>query len=233
MSFYAEKIDDKFQKSPESFNDQFFKNCICYTLLFKTTDKIVHKSDWYISETYTKPGVVAYTISKLIYSIPKEYCLDYNTIWRKQELYPSLIAELGRLAHETFNYVQGLSGNGMEHFKKEETWEKYKNINFQLSDAFLKDLIKKELIESQSRSETKEKKETKKINIEIEIVNLGGKYWENLINQGLERRLLSSTELDLLKLASKIETSGKIPSPKQAQYIWKIRQKLEDAGVLV
>ena len=121
----------------------------------------------------------------------------------------------------------------MEHFKKEETWEKYKNINFQLSDAFLKDLIKKELIESQSRSETKEKKETKKINIEIEIVNLGGKYWENLINQGLERRLLSSTELDLLKLASKIETSGKIPSPKQAQYIWKIRQKLEDAGVLV
>ena len=119
------------------------------------------------------------------------------------------------------------------HFKKEETQEKYKNINFQLSDAFLKDLIKKELIESQSRSETKEKKETKKINIEIEIVNLGGKYWENLINQGLERRLLSSTELDLLKLASKIETSGKIPSPKQAQYIWKIRQKLEDAGVLV
>lgn len=187
----------------------------------------------YISQTYTKPGVVAYTISKLIYSIPKEYCLDYVTIWRKQELYPSLNAELERLAHATFDYVQDLSGNGMEHFKKEETWENYKNIRFQLSPAFLEDLIKKELIESQSRSETKEKRESKKINIEIEIVNLGGRYWENLITQGLGRRLLTHTELDLLKLASKIETTGKIPSSKQAHYIWRIRQKLEDAGVLV
>lgn len=32
MSFFAEKIDEKYQKSPESFNDQFFKNCICYTI---------------------------------------------------------------------------------------------------------------------------------------------------------------------------------------------------------
>ena len=233
MSFFAEKIDERFQKNPESFNDQFFKNCICYAILFKTTDKIVHKSDWYISETYTKPGVVAYTISKLIYSIPKEYCLDYVTIWRKQELYPSLNAELERLAHITFDYVQSLSGNGMEHFKKEETWKNYRDIKFQFSRAFLDDLINKELIESQSRSETKEKKESKKIDVEIEIVNLGGQYWENLIKQGLERHLLTSTELDLLNLAARIEKTGRIPSPKQAQYIWKIRQKLEDAGVLV
>ena len=233
MSFFAEKIDERFQKLPESFNDQFFKNCICYAILFKTVDKIVHKSNWYISETYTKPGVVAYTISKLIYVIPKGYCLDFNTIWRKQELYPSLVSELENLAHTTFNYVQSLSGNGMEHLKKEETWKNYRDEKYQLSRNFLNDLINKELIDSQSRSETKDNKQSKKIDIEIEIVNLGGKYWENLIKQGLERHLLSATELDLLNIAARIEQTGRIPSPKQAQYIWKIRQKLEDAGVLV
>lgn len=233
MSFFAEKIDERFQKLPESFNDQFFKNCICYAILFKTVDKIVHKSNWYISETYTKPGVVAYTISKLIYVIPKGYCLDFNTIWRKQELYPSLVSELENLAHATFNYVQSLSGNGMEHLKKEETWKNYRDEKYQLSRNFLNDLINKELIDSQSRSETKDNKQSKKIDIEIEIVNLGGKYWEDLIKQGLERHLLSATELDLLNIAARIEKTGRIPSPKQAQYIWKIRQKLEDAGVLV
>lgn len=233
MSFFAEKIDEKYQKSPESFNDQFFKNCICYTILFKTTDKIVHKSDWYISETYTKPGVVAYTISKLLSSIPSGYCLDYNMIWRKQELYPSLNAEIERLAHMTFDYVQKLGGNGMEHFKKEETWKLFKSASYKPSRDFLDDLINSEVIESQSRSETKENKLSKKLDIETEIIMAGETYWEGLIKEGLNRHLLSTTEIDLLRVAARVQKTGKIPSPKQCQWIWKIRTKLEDAGVLV
>lgn len=233
MSFFAEKIDEKYQKSPESFNDQFFKNCICYTILFKTTDKIVHKSDWYISETYTKPGVVAYTISKLLSSIPSGYCLDYNVIWRKQELYPSLNAEIERLAHMTFDYVQKLGGNGMEHFKKEETWKLFKSASYKPSRDFLDDLINSEVIESQSRSETKENKLSKKLDIETEIIMAGETYWEGLIKEGLNRHLLSTTEIDLLRVAARVQKTGKIPSPKQCQWIWKIRTKLEDAGVLV
>lgn len=233
MSFFAEKIDEKYQKSPESFNDQFFKNCICYTILFKTTDKIVHKSDWYISETYTKPGVVAYTISKLLSSIPSGYCLDYNMIWRKQELYPSLNAEIERLAHMTFDYVQKLGGNGMEHFKKEETWKLFKSAPYKPSRDFLDDLINSEVIESQSRSETKENKLSKKLDIETEIIMAGETYWEGLIKEGLNRHLLSTTEIDLLRVAARVQKTEKIPSPKQCQWIWKIRTKLEDAGVLV
>lgn len=233
MSFFAEKIDEKYQKSPESFNDQFFKNCICYTILFKTTDKIVHKSDWYISETYTKPGVVAYIISKLLSSIPSGYCLDYNMIWRKQELYPSLNAEIERLAHMTFDYVQKLGGNGMEHFKKEETWKLFKSASYKPSRDFLDDLINSEVIESQSRSETKENKLSKKLDIETEIIMAGETYWEGLIKEGLNRHLLSTTEIDLLRVAARVQKTGKIPSPKQCQWIWKIRTKLEDAGVLV
>lgn len=233
MSFFADKIDDRYQKSPESFNDQFFKNCICYVLLFKETDRIVRKSDWYISETYTKPGVVAYTISKLIDSIPQGFCLDYNLIWRKQELYPSLNAELERLAYATFNYVQKLGGNGMEHFKKEETWKTFKNVRFQLSKEFRNDLINIDLIETQSKSETKENRLSKKLDIETSIVMAGEAYWERLISEGLTRHILSSTEIDLLRLAARVQKTGKIPSPKQAQWIWKIREKLENAGVLV
>lgn len=233
MSFFAEKIDEKYQKSQESFNDQFFKNCICYAILFKTTDKIVRKSDWYISETYTKPGVVAYTISKLIDSIPDGFCLDYNLIWRKQELYPSLNAELENLAHKTFDYVQQLGGNGMEQFKKEETWKVFKTVEYKPSSNFMNDLINTEIIESQSRSETKENKLSKKLDIETEIVMAGEEYWEALISEGMTRHILSPTEVDLLKIAANVQKTGKIPSPKQCQWIWKIRSKLEEAGVLV
>ena len=233
MSFFADKIDERYQKNSESFNDQFFKNCICYAILFKTTDKIVKKAEWYISETYTKPGVVAYTIAKLIELIPQGYCLDYNLIWRKQELYSSLNAELERLSHAMFNFVQKLGGNGMEHFKKEETWNKIKSVRFQLSKEFIGDLINAELIEAQSKSEIKENKLSKKLNIETAIVMAGEEYWERLISEGLIRQLLTPTEIDLLRLAARIQKTGKMLSPKQCQWVWKIREKLEKAGVLV
>ena len=234
MSFFAEKIDETYQKSPESFNDQFFKNCICYAILFKTTDKIVQNSKWYIRETYVKPGVVAYTISKLIDSIPKGYCLDYNLIWRKQELYPSLVSEIENFARKVFEYIQGLGGNGMEQCKKEDTWKKIREVRFGLSSKFLDDLLNKVLIDEQMKSDTKENKTIAKLDIEAEIVRLGGPYWRKLIQDGLNRKLLSPMEIDLLNIAASIDTPRpKIASPKQAQLIWKIRKKLEDAGVLV
>lgn len=234
MSFFAEKIDETYQKAPESFNDQFFKNCICYTILFKTTDKIVQNSSWYIRETYVKPGVVAYTISKLIYSIPKGYCLDYNLIWRKQELYPSLVAEIEKLAQKIFDAIQALGGNGMEQCKKEDTWKNLKDLRYSYSPKFLDDLLNKTLLDEQMKSEAKENKSIAKLDIESEIVRLGGPYWRRLIQEGLNRKLLSPMEIDLLNIAASIDTPRpKIASPKQAQLIWKIRKKLEDAGVLV
>lgn len=63
---------------------------------------------------------------------------------------------------------------------------------------------------------------------------MGGPYWRNLIEEGLRRKLLSPMEIDLLNIAASIDTPRpKIASPKQAKLILKIREKLENAGVLV
>lgn len=233
MSFFAEKINDKYKQNPNDFNEQFFKNCICYAILFKSTDMIVKKANWYISETYTKSGVVAYTISKLIYSLPNEYCLDYNLIWRKQELYPSLNAEIEKLARKTFDFVQNLGGNGMEWFKKEDTWNKYKETEYRFSSEFLEELIKKDLIQNKLRSEAKDNKLKNQLISEIEIVKAGKPYRERLIKEGQTRKILSYNEIDLLQLAANSSISGKIPTKKQAQFILKIREKLENEGVIV
>ena len=233
MSFFGAEIDEEYKNSWESINEQFYKNCICYAILYKTTDKIVKHADWFISETYTKSGVVPYAISKLIYLIPRDFCLDYNSIWKKQELYESLTFEIERIAREAFEFVQELGGNGMEHFKKEETWKKFQKTEHQFSNQFLNDLIKKEIIEAQAIAEAKEGKLEKKLNIEQEIFKLGPDYWERLIAEGTKRKLLGYQEVDLLRMASRIKTTGRMPSPKQLAWIWKIREKLDNAGVLV
>ena len=208
--------------------------CICYTILFRSIDKIVNKACWYNVGGY-KLNIVPYTLSKLIASLPKNYCLNYDLIWKKQELYSSLVAEIEKLAQITNNFIQ--KSNGVivtEYCKKEETWKKFKDYPISFSREFLNDLISKELQDSKLKSGLKEQKLTNDINVEVEIVKLGGLYWRNLIQEGLKRKILSPMEIDLLNIAASIDTPRpRIASAKQAKLIWKIREKLENAGVLV
>lgn len=233
MSFFADYIDDKYQSSPEYYNDEFFKVAICYAILFKATDRIVKNSDWYVSASYIKPFIVPYTISKIVCNIPDGYCLDFDLIWRKQELYPSLNRQIEKVAHATNDFIQQSNGSAREYCSKEETWKKYRSISLSLDKEFLNDLLSKDIIDSRMKSEIKEKKLEKEVNCMVEIYNLGSSYWTNLLNEGLKRRILSPMEMDLLKLAIAYTENKKVPSDKQAKFIWKIRNKLEQAGVLV
>ena len=233
MSFFAEYIDEKYQKNPEYFNDEFYRMAICFVILFRTTDKIVNKAEWYNVGGY-KLNIVPYTISKLIQSIPKGYCLDYDLIWKKQQLYPSLNAQIEKIARITNEFIQ--KSNGIivtEYCKKEDTWKKYKDVSISLDKSFLDDLASKEIIESKIQSSIKEKKLEKDVNCMVQVYNLGSTYWTNLLAEGMKRHILSPTEMDLLKLAVAYADGKKFPSDKQAKLIWKIREKLDQAGVLI
>ena len=233
MSFFAEYIDSQYQKTPEYFNDEFFKLAICYAILFKATDKIVKNSTWYISASYIKPFIVPYTISKIIVNLPKGYCLDYDLIWRKQTLYPSLSCQIEKVAHATNEFIRNSVGSAREYCSKEETWKRYKDVPLSLDPQFVNDLISKEVMEERIKGEIKEKKLEKDVNWLVEIYNLGNSYWTDLLKEGMKRHILSPMETDLLNLAIAFTAGKKVPSEKQAKLIWKIRNKLDQAGVLI
>lgn len=233
MSFFAEYIDEKYQKMPEYFNDEFFKMAICYAILFKTTDKIVKNSSWYISASYTKPFIIPYTIAKILANLPKDYCLDYDLIWKKQMIYPSLNSQIEKVARATNDFISASHGSAREYCSKEETWEKYKEIDLTLDAQVIVDLISKDVINERMQGEIKEKKLEKDVNCMVETYNLGNDYWKNLLNEGIKRCILSPMEIDLINLAIAFTENKKVPLDKQAKLIWKIRDKLDQAGVLI
>lgn len=234
MSHFAEYIDEIYEKKPEAFNEGFYKMCICFTILFRETDKIVHKADWYQVGGY-KLNIVPYTISKIIASLPKGKSLDYDKIWRKQTLYPSLVFEIGRVAKDVNNFIQRSAGVIVtEYCKKEETWNKYKSIPVAFSDSFLNDLLDEDFMQEKLGLNDKSGKVEKQINVELEIYNLGGAYWRRLIEEGRKRNLIGPQEIDLLNMAASLDgPRPRVPTSKQANFIWKIREKLDKAGVLV
>ena len=233
MAFFAEYIDGKYQTTPEYFNEEFYKIAICFTILFRATDKIVNKANWYNVGGY-KLNIVPYTISKLIASIPNGFALDFDLIWKKQQLYSSLNAQIEKIAKVTNEFIQRSYGVIVtEYCKKEETWKKYREYPIQLDVNFIKDLVSKDLIDSKMKSEMKEEKLKTEINCLVEIYKFGSEYWSNLLLEGQKRHLLSPVEMDFLKLAIDYANNKKVPSDKQAKLIWKIRDKLDQAGVLI
>ena len=81
---------------------------------------------------------------------------------------------------------------------------------------------------------TKNQKLSAAVNVEVQIINLGAPYWRRLIDEGNKRKILSPKEIDLLSIPASLDTMRpRVPSEAQAKLIWKIRKKLEEAGVLV
>ena len=160
-------------------------------------------------------------------NVRKETYVDFSRV-------DDLNAQIEKIARITNEFIQ--KSNGIivtEYCKKEDTWKKYKDVSISLDKSFLDDLASKEIIESKIQSSIKEKKLEKDVNCMVEVYNLGSTYWTNLLAEGMKRHILSPTEMDLLKLAVAYADGKKFPSDKQAKLIWKIREKLDQAGVLI
>jgi len=241
MQAFANLMDKTFENNPEKFNEFFFRRAVCYAILYKETDRIVNKAEWYNVGGY-KLNIVPYTISKLISLIEIDQCLDYNKIWRKQALSQPIIKMLKKIAYVTNEFIQRTS-NGVivtEHCKKEETWNKYKALtrhesymtedyNLLVDKAFIDDLIPNNIWFDQEASAKKDEKLTKNVNIMIEIYKLEANYWARLVKEGKKRKLLNEKEISIMTMI----VNNKVVSEAQAKISWSAREKLDNAGVLV
>ena len=240
MTEFAKVIDEEWEKDNSRFNNEFYKKAVCYTIIFRSIDKIVGNAEWYHAGGY-KLNIVPYTIAKIFSSLPDGYTVDFKRIWEKQRLYDSFVELAGRVAKMTNDFIT--KSNGVivtEHAKKTETWKTYKSLPLKLNPQFIEDLVSAKFIADQENAANKEEMRNMKLNAELEVINLSlseeGMYWNRLYNEGLKRGLLSEIEASILNtLYSRKVTqfSMKMPSPKQADILWRLRSKLEDDGVIV
>lgn len=233
MKDFGASIEDAYSKDKSFFNEFYFKKCIASVIIFKEIDNIVAKADWYPKGGY-KLNIVPYTIAKIISSIPKGYDIDWLRIWSKQALYPSffyLAERVTKLTNEFINQSGGMIVT--EYCKQLSTWEKYRDMPFELSADFVDDLVNSKEIKEEQRVAKKEERFSNNIDAEIEVAKLGAPFWRHLLEEGTKRNLLNYKEIGLLQVAASLDTSKPmIPSTAQAKLILAIKQKLDDEGIL-
>lgn len=233
MNHIAPTIDLICENSIEKINDYFFKKSIVSIILFNSVEKLVGKQPWY-PKGGNRAQIVPYTISKLLSSIPNKKTIDYDLIWKGQSLYSSLIYEIEKIALMTHKFLDNSGGVIVrEYARHKETWLKFKEIPYELSENFLKDLKDKEVEKNEERQAKKERKFNNDIDSTLEVFNLGSQYWMNFYKKIENEKVVNFSDKLFVKSLSEIIGKNMLPSSSQAKRLIKIFNTAEDAGIII
>lgn len=237
MRYFAELITKKWETSNTEYNEAYYKKLISYAIIFKETEKLVAEQDWYKEIKAYRANIVTYSIAVIIDKIKKQHpnlSIDYKKIWNEQKLYDRLYRQLLKTTKEMLTFItrdDRLTLNVTEWCKKEECWKRASNYGFELLDSFIDSLIDVSIIKQDELDSKKDRKLENEVSADVEVINLGQEYWEKVYSWGLEQKILTPFESDLLKIASSFMKTMKIPSSKQCNSILMIRDRLIQEGM--
>ena len=228
MPSFADSIMELMKKRPESINSFFFRKYVAVKIVYDTTDKIIAASDWYPVGGY-KAMYIPYTISKIMSCLPKNKDIDWNLIWKKQSMYPSLARQVEIVSKKTMDFFvkESKGGNERTYAIKEETWKKYKAESMDLLAEFVDDLVDIEEIKDEEKAEAKIARFNSSTDLYAKALILGWQYWYSLYEDLERQKLLSTGERDMIKGMATYMKKYSYLSDAQVKKLWKIVQKIE------
>ncbi len=129
---FTDGVNLIWDKDPDYFNADYFKELVAKAILFRTLDRLIMKQPWYGGY---KANIVTYSISKLaifIHDCKKQ--LSFEHIWKNQSLSDPLVQLLLNIADSVNVTIQqtpeGVT-NVTEWCKKEKCWDEVMKITLQ------------------------------------------------------------------------------------------------------
>ena len=230
--YFMQDIAKQWDKNSDSFNEYYFKRIICYKILFRETDNIVKTAEWFNSY---KANIVAYSLSKLVDTIKKRYkdkSINFKAIWQNQNISLALRKQLEKLTKFTHDFLIDDSRevqNVTEWAKRPNCWLRFESIQFPLDVEFVGELVSNSEIIEEKVSAKKLQKELNLDRAMIELYKIKSAVWINLQKWNVVHKVLSPTESDLIRVATKINANY-FPTEKQCVRILQVLERARDEG---
>ena len=233
---YAARIGSEWEKSPDAFNEFYFKRAVARGLIFRATERIVSEQPWY-NGGY-RANIVAYTLAVLAdITKRRKKSIDFLEVWNAQmvdSVLEGAIAVVSGMVNDDITRPHGIS-NISEWCKKEACW-----TSIQAGTEAIAKLLPPEfhdrLVSLDDQTATmRSAKQTQRIDNGIEaqrkVLAVPAAEWSRIHQSLLERSLLTPKEEGVLKVAMKIPS--KIPTERQSLLLLEIINKGRKEGAVL
>ena len=212
---FARRIGMAWKKSPDSFNEAWYREAVAKAVVFKATERLVSDQPWY--QGGYRANIVAYALAKTAADVGElGLAVDFQAIWRRQTLPPAMPAALTMAAESVHEVLvsppDGIS-NVTEWAKKQACWVRVQELVIEWPQPFLVGLISNQEMHDTDRLARREQRQLNSVETQIAVVNAGQAFWADVLAWGSERGLLSATDTGVLSVVA--GTTGRTPSDRQ------------------
>ncbi len=233
---FADQIEKKWEKHPELFGEGYFKDSMVRVMIFRWTDKMVAKSEWYKLDRGHKAPTVTYTLAVVAHLLKQEKMqLDYRAIWSRQTVPEELADLLEDLAPKVADIIKDSPEtvrNVLEYCKKQVCWATVQTtIKADVKRRLKACIVDLDEIAEQKKDDKKSKIMDDGIDAQKRVFEISGPEWSRILAEGQKKRIYSLKEAGILKAATQIP--NKLPSEKQCIALVEILEKAEEEGIVV
>jgi hypothetical protein len=222
----------EWEKTPDQFNEEFYKRIVVKALLFRRTEELVGKQSWY--QGGYRANIVAYTIAKLANLVQFDgigKLLDFKALWNRQSLTPAIEQQLLVIAERMFAIIVAPEGgfqNVTEWCKKELCWQRARDSKITLLRELGSELTAREEEQITKKEAQVQQIALTGIQIQTLVVELGPAYWRALQAWARQRQLLSPTDDSFVAVA--VGMPKRLPTEKQCARLVEIKTRIEEEG---
>jgi len=229
---FADYIGKEWDKKNEVFNEEYFRRLIAKAIIFRHTERIVSRQDWY--QGGWRAQTVTYTIARFSHLIDQEgrgRTTDLRAIWNRQGLSSQMEGQLEGIAREVYQVIStpdsGFQNIG-EWCKKESCWKRVQEINVRLAKGMFAELVMHEEEKAiLSEARTRQKVDNS-INAQAAVINFGQEYWQGLTEWARSNSVVTAEDEKLLRIACNIPR--KIPNSRQGELLLMLKERFEKDG---
>lgn len=231
---YAKLITEEWKSDQKraGFTDEWFRNVVARTIIFRLTERIVSNAEWY--EGGYRAQVVAYTcarLARLTSELSKGGRIDYRRIWNLQGGDDVLRRQIDVIGERMMSLLRSPPREGQnvtEWAKQQACREQALGTHIDLIDGIHEWVVDAET----DRSEKKEARATGAIDDDLRameaVLQISASTWSSLRQYARPNGLLLPKDEGALRAAC--GESGRPPNEKQARALLALLNRAKEHG---
>lgn len=174
---FADRIGKEWENRPDSFNEGYFKDAIAMAIIFRWTDQMIAKSDWYREDRGYKAQIVTYSIALLVHTLDRAdgKRISLQQVWNRQAPGDALMKMLEKIAVLVAARIKDAPSsvkNIGEYCKQQACWNAVSGMDIGVPAILLKELVDKDDLRQQKRDDVAVKKIDKGIEFDEMLLKL-------------------------------------------------------------